>query len=254
MDFPQAFSLDGELAVITGGGTGLGLGIARALVAAGARVVLVGRREDILQNASSKLGSSASYFPHDVTDVGAAPDLISRITQRDGAPTILVNNAGTHLKKPAVDTSEAEFRSVMDTHVTAAFGLSKAIAPGMMERGHGNILFMASMTSLFGMPNVIAYSTAKSAYLGLVRSLAIELAPSGVRVNAIAPGWIETPMLHTALDNDPPRKARILQRTPMARFGQPDDIGWAAVYLCSPAASYVNGVVLPVDGGAAIGF
>lgn len=254
MDSHQAFSLDGELALITGGGTGLGLGIARAFVAAGARVVLAGRREDILQAATAQLGSSSSYFTHDVTDVNAAPDLISRITGREGLPTILVNNAGNHLKKPAVDTTEAEFRAVLDTHVMAAFGLSRAVAPGMVQRGRGSILFMASMTSFFAMPNVIAYSTAKTAVLGLVRSLAIELAQSGVRVNAIAPGWIETPMLHNALDNDPPRKARILQRTPMARFGQPDDVGWAAVYLCSPAASYVNGVVLPIDGGATIGF
>ncbi len=253
-DFQQAFSLAGELALITGGGTGLGFGMAQAFVAAGARVVLVGRRSDVLQEAAAQLGSAATFQVHDVTDTASAPALVSRISEQAGPPTILVNNAGTHLKKPAIDTSEAEFVALMNTHVTAAFALSRAIAPGMIERRHGNLLFMASMTSYMGMPNVIAYSTAKSAYLGLVRSFAIELAASGVRVNAIAPGWIETPMLHKALDNDPPRKARILQRTPMGRFGVPEDIGWAAVYLCSPAAKFVNGVILSVDGGAVIGF
>lgn len=254
LEFPNAFSLAGELAVITGGGTGLGFGIAQAFVASGAKVVLVGRREDVLADAVKQLGGAASYEVHDVTKTSSAPELIARIRKSAGDPTILVNNAGTHLKKPAVDTTEAEFCTLMDTHVTASFALSRAVAPVMIEHGHGNLIFMASMTSYMGMPNVIAYSTAKSAYLGLVRSFAIELAPSGVRANAIAPGWIETPMLHKALDNDLPRKNRILQRTPMSRFGNPEDIGWAAVYLCSPAACFVNGVILPIDGGAVIGF
>jgi gluconate 5-dehydrogenase len=101
---------------------------------------------------------------------------------------------------------------------------------------------------------VVAYSAAKSAYLGLIRSLAVELSPEGIRVNGIAPGWIETEILRRAVLPDPERKAKILGRTPMARFGQPEDIGWAAVYLCSPAARFLTGVVLPVDGGASIGF
>jgi gluconate 5-dehydrogenase len=110
------------------------------------------------------------------------------------------------------------------------------------------------MTSFIGMPQVIAYAAAKSAYLGMVRTLAAEVSRDGVRVNAIAPGWIDTPMLHRALDNDPQRREKILSRTPMASFGTPDDIGWAAVYLCSPAARFITGAVLPVDGGASSGF
>ncbi len=253
-DFPDAFSLAGEVAMITGGGSGLGLGVALAFVAAGARVVIVGRRVDILQAAAEQLGPSASYETHDVTVHEKAPELIARIAQRIGPPTILVNNAGIHLKKPAVETSEAEFRAVMDTHVTAAFVLSRAVAPAMISRRKGSLLFMASMASYFGIPNVAAYSAAKAAYLGLVRSLAVELGPDGVRVNGIAPGWIETPMTTRAMGNDPARKARVLQRTPMGKLGHPSDIGWAAVYLCSNAAGFVNGVVLPVDGGALIGF
>jgi gluconate 5-dehydrogenase len=110
------------------------------------------------------------------------------------------------------------------------------------------------MTSLIGMPRVIAYTTAKTAFAGLVRGLTAELAPCGVRVNAIAPGWIESPMLHEALDQDAERRNKILSRTPMGRFGESEDIGAAAVYLCSPAGRFVTGVVLPVDGGASIGF
>jgi len=168
--------------------------------------------------------------------------------------SILVNNAGVHLKKPLVNTSEAEFQAVLNTHVMGAFRLSRAAAGKMIPQGTGAILFIASMTSLIGMPNVVAYSAAKAAYLGMVRSLACELSPGGVRVNAIAPGWIDTPMLHQALDGDSARKARILERTPMGRFGDPEDVGWAAVYLCSPASRFLTGVVLPVDGGASIGF
>jgi gluconate 5-dehydrogenase len=110
------------------------------------------------------------------------------------------------------------------------------------------------MTSLIGMPMVIAYTAAKSAYVGMTRALAVEVSSQGVRVNAIAPGWIESPMLRKALAGDDQRSVKILSRTPMGRFGDPDDIGWAAVYLCSPAAKFINGVVLPVDGGASIGF
>lgn len=251
----KSFSLAGEAALITGGGTGLGLGMARCMVTAGARVVLVGRREAELQKACAELGRAASYVAHDVTKLAEAESLVARAAQAAGSPiSILANNAGIHLKKPAVDTTPEEFRRVLDTHVFAAQALTKAVLPGMLERKHGNILFTASMASLMGIPLVLAYSAAKSAYVGMTRSLAAEVASQGVRVNAIAPGWIASDMLNQALSGDPARKAKILGRTPMGSFGEPEDIGWAAVYLCSPAAKFVTGHVLPVDGGAAIGF
>jgi gluconate 5-dehydrogenase len=250
----SVFRLDGELALITGGGTGLGLGVARCMAMAGARVVIVGRREAVLQGAARELGPQASYAVHDVTDLERASELARRVEQEVGPVSILVNNAGIHLKKPALETTEAEFLQVFNTHVTGAFALTRAVAPGMIERRHGSILFMASMASLFGIPQVVAYTAAKSAYLGLVNALTSELSPSGVRVNAIAPGWIESEMSRKALEKDPERKNRILARTPMSRLGQPGDIGHAAVYLSSPAASFVTGVVLPVDGGANVGF
>jgi gluconate 5-dehydrogenase len=143
---------------------------------------------------------------------------------------------------------------MLNTHVLAAHNLTRLVLPAMIEARHGSLLFTASMTSLIGMPKVIAYSAAKSAYLGMVRALSAEVAEHGVRVNAIAPGWIESPMLRRALDGDPARSDRILARTPMNRFGEAEDIGWAAVYLCSPAARFVTGTLLPVDGGASQGF
>ena len=135
-----------------------------------------------------------------------------------------------------------------------AFSLTRAVLPQMIQRKHGSILFTASMASLFGIPLVVAYSAAKSAYVGMMRSLATEVSPHGVRVNAIAPGWIESDMMLNALNGDSKRSNKILGRTPMNRFGTPKDIGLAATYLCSPAARFITGVLLPVDGGASIGF
>lgn len=248
------FSMKGEVALITGGATGLGFGMARAFLSSGAEVVLAGRREETLRQAARQLGPGCSYAVHDVTCDAAAESVLAEVWNRTGGITVLVNNAGIHLKKAADETTQEEFSGVLNTHVFGAFSLTRRVIPRMIRRGGGSILFIASMTSLIGMPQTVAYSAAKSAYLGMVRALATEYGPKRIRVNAIAPGWIETPMLHRALDGDPERKNRILARTPANRFGDPEDIGWAAVYLCSPAARFVNGVVLPVDGGASIGF
>jgi gluconate 5-dehydrogenase len=249
------FDLTGETALITGGGTGLGLGIARCMATAGAKVVLVGRRETELKTAASSIGSTASFIAADITQLDRASEIVQRASNAAESPiSILVNNAGIHLKKPATQTSPSEFNAVLQTHVVAAHALTAAALPGMIERRHGSVVFTASMSSLFGIPLIVAYSAAKSAYLGMVRSLATETGPHGVRVNAVAPGWIDSAMLRQALAGDEQRSQKILQRTPMGHFGDQDDIGWAAVYLCSPAAKFVTGVVLPVDGGASVGF
>jgi NAD(P)-dependent dehydrogenase (short-subunit alcohol dehydrogenase family) len=252
--FTDAFSLEGSLALITGGGTGLGAAMAACMVSAGARVVITGRRLDVLQQLSARLGENVFAEQHDVTNAQGAEELMERIASRHGVPAILVNNAGNHVKRALEDHSISDFRSVLQTHVEGAFSMTQAAAPLMRKRGGGSILFTASMSALIGLPNIVAYSAAKAAYLGMVRSLASELGPDNIRVNAIAPGWIETPMLEQALNNDPERRQKILSRTPQRRFGRPEDIGWAAVYLSSPAASFVNGSVIVVDGGASIGF
>lgn len=254
MTAPNVFSLTGQTALITGGGSGIGAAMARCMHQAGAQVILVGRREAQLQEQCQLLGSGSHYIVHDITQLDQAEDLIEKAEQEAGPLTCLVNNAGIHVKKFAVDTSIEEFQAVLNTHILGAHALVKALAPRMMKRGTGSILFTASMASLFGIPQVVAYSAAKSGMIGVVRTLATELSPHGIRVNAIAPGWIETEMSKKAMDGDPARKQKILSRTPMAAFGKPDDIGWAAVYLCSEAASFLTGVTLPVDGGISIGF
>lgn len=251
----QAFSLEGQTALITGGGTGIGLGIARCMILAGARVVLVGRRESELSKACGELGPRAAFVAHDITLLDEAAPLIDRAELAAGAPiSILVNNAGIHLKKFSVDTTPEDFQTVFNTHVFAAHALTRALIPGMLERGSGSILFTSSMAAFMGVPQVLAYAAAKSAYFGMVSTLSAELGAKGVRVNAIAPGWIFSAMTQKALDNDPARKAKIMSRIQMGRMGSPEDIGWAAVYLSSPAAGYVTGVTLPVDGGAVVGF
>ena len=250
----DVFRLDGQLALVTGGGTGLGFGICQALTQAGARVVMTGRRQDVLRDACQQLGNAAGYLQHDVTDLSTIPGLVQRIEEEFGPLDILVNNAGNHLKRPAVETSDADLAGILQTHLLGSFALSRECGRRMTGRGRGSILMIASMSALFGIPQVSAYSAAKSAMAGLTRALAVEFSPHGVRVNAIAPGWIDTMLSRKAFEGDPARKQRILDRTPMGTLGEILDVGYAAVYLSSPAARFVTGIVLPVDGGASIGF
>ena len=250
----DVFRLDGQLALVTGGGTGLGFGICQALTQAGARVVMTGRRQDVLRDACQQLGNTAGYLQHDVTDLSTIPGLVQRIEEELGPLDILVNNAGNHLKRPAVETSDADLAGILQTHLLGSFALSRECGRRMTGRGRGSILMIASMSALFGIPQVSAYSAAKSAMAGLTRALAVEFSPHGVRVNAIAPGWIDTMLSRKAFEGDPARKQRILDRTPMGTLGEILDVGYAAVYLSSPAARFVTGIVLPVDGGASIGF
>jgi gluconate 5-dehydrogenase len=250
----DVFRLDGQLALVTGGGTGLGFGICQALVDAGARVVMTGRRQDVLKDACQQLGNAAGYLQHDVTDLSTIPGLVQRIEGEFGPLDILVNNAGNHLKRPAVETSDADLASILQTHLLGSFALSRECGRRMTARRRGSIIMIVSMSALFGIPQVSAYSAAKSAMAGLTRALAVEFSPHGVRVNAIAPGWIDTMLSRKAFEGDPARRQRILDRTPMGTLGEILDVGYAAVYLSSPAAKFVTGIVLPVDGGASIGF
>src|SRR5690349_17809401 len=225
----SAFDLTGQAALITGGGTGLGLGMARCLAAAGTKVVLVGRRKEELDKACGEIGANACAVQGDVTKLETTPMIVDAAEKLAGPISILINNAGVHLKKFAVDTTDAEFANVMQTHVFGAFALTRETGKRMMQRKAGSVLFTASMASLMGIPQVMAYAAAKSAYVGIVRTLAVEWGPHGVRVNAIAPGWIGSAMLEKAMAGDPARKAKVLGRTPLGCFGEPEDIGWVAV-------------------------
>ncbi len=249
------YALDGEVAIVTGGASGLGLAIVRCLVSAGARVaVTASRTPEAAAEALAEFGDKVRYYQHNVTDTAHAQELVDQVVKDFGKVTILVNNAGNHCKKFVWDMTVEDYQSVLDVHLVGAFSMSKAVIPYFKEQRHGRIIFQASMTSYIGQPQVAGYATAKAGYLGMIHVLTAELAEFGVTVNAIAPGWIDTPMFHKATDNDPPRLAKIMGRIPAKSVGDPMDIGMATAFLCSKAARYISGSCLPVDGGALIGF
>jgi gluconate 5-dehydrogenase len=248
------FDLDGKTVLITGGGSGLGLAIAKAITDAGAKVIIIGRREDALKTTCSELGDNAAYRVFDLSGTDKIPSLVDEIESSLGPVDVLVNNAGINLKKDILDVTDKEFETVVQVNLTAVFALTREVAKKMAPRKKGNIIMISSMAAKYGIPKVVAYTAAKSAIEGMTRSMAVDLSPRGIRVNCIAPGFIKTAMSDTALDNDPERKNKVLSRTPMGYLGQPEDVGFAAVYLASDAAKYVTGAVLPVDGGNSIGF
>lgn len=249
------FDLAGKTAVVTGGSTGLGLAITHCLISAGAKVVVLSfEAPEQAQEALSKFGERAVFYQFNITDTDHTQEMADKIVREQGPVSILVNNAGNHCKKFIWEMSVEDYKSVLDVHLVGAFALTKALVPQMKKLGWGRVLFQASMTSYIGQPQVAGYSTAKAGYLGLIHTLTAELAEYGITVNAIAPGWIDTPMFHKAVDNDPPRLAKILGRIPAKTVGDPMDVGMCAAFLCSDAARYVSGTCIPVDGGALIGF
>lgn len=251
----EYYSLSGQTAVVTGGSTGLGLAITRCLISAGAKVVVLSyETKEQADEALGQFGDKAVFYQFDITDTDHTQEIADRIVKEQGPISILVNNAGNHCKKFIWDMTVEDYERVLKVHLTGAFALTKALVPQMKTLGHGRILFEASMTSYIGQPMVAGYATAKAGYLGLIHTLTAELAEFGITVNAIAPGWIDTPMFHKAVDNDPPRLAKIMGRIPAKSVGDPMDVGMCAAFLCSDAARYISGTCVPVDGGALIGF
>ncbi len=248
------FSLEGKLALVTGGGTGIGLEIARCMLVAGATVVITGRREAVLQEAVADLGTGVHYLTNDICELAALDDLVAHIEATHGPVDVLVNNAGVNMKKPALEVTDEEFSRIIHTNLNAVFALTRVCAARMVARRRGVILMISSMAAYYGIDRVVAYAASKSAVEGMVKVLASEFSQHNVRVNAIAPGFIETEMSRHAMNSDPDRRDRAMRRTPMGKFGQPSDIGHAAVFLASEAARYITGASLPVDGGNSIGF
>lgn len=248
------FSLKGKIALITGGGSGIGNAIAKCMIASGGTVVITGRREVPLQEAVAELGEKAHYVVNDITDLSQLEALVEKIESNIGPIDVLVNNAGINMKKPALEVSDEDFHRIIHTNLSAVFSLTRACAKRMVARQSGSILMISSMAAYYGIDRVVAYGASKSGVEGMVQVLTSEFSKFNVRVNAIAPGFIETAMMKTAMSSDPDRMNKALDRTPMGYFGKPEDIGWAAVYLSSDAAKYVTGVSLPVDGGNSIGF
>ena len=252
--YPNPFSLTHQIALVTGGGTGIGRGITHALLEAGATVVITGRREEVLREAAQELGDHCHYIVNDITDKAEIPTLVQTIEEQYGPVDILVNNAGIHLKKAAQETSDEEFERILQTNLISVFALTRACARGMIGRQRGSIILISSMAAIFGIDRVVAYGTSKTALTGLMNSLVTEYSAHNVRINAIAPGWINSEMFHKAINSDPDRKQQIVNRIAMNGFGEPCDIGHAAVFLSSEAARYITGVLLPVDGGATVNF
>lgn len=254
LTYQTIFSLKDKLVLITGGGSGIGFEIAQCMIQSGANIIITGRREDVLKDAVALLGINAHYFVNDITDLGSLESLVSGIEIAYGPIDILVNNAGINMKKHALEVSDEDFNRIIQTNLNSVFALTRTCATRMIARKSGSIIMISSMAAYYGIDRVVAYSASKSGLEGMVKVLASEFSPHNVRVNAIAPGFIETNMMKTAMGSDPDRINRALNRTPMGKFGKPSDIGWAAVFLASDAAKYITGVSLPVDGGNSIGF
>ena len=243
------FSLSGKTAVVTGANTGIGQAIAVALSRAGARVVCAGRspvdgtREMIGHDHAGVLSITA-----DLSTPGDHARIVEETLSWAGAVDILVNNAGIIRRNDAIDFTEEDWDAVVDTNLKSAFFLSQAVAREMIPRGSGKIINIASLLSFQGGIRVASYTASKSGLAGLTKLLANEWAGKGINVNAIAPGYVATNNTE-ALRNDPERYKAILDRIPAGRWAQPSDIAGAAVFLASPAADYVHGITLPVDGG-----
>jgi gluconate 5-dehydrogenase len=226
--------------------------MAQALAAAGATVVLNGRDAATLQprcDALRNWGLSADIAPFDVSHPEGAPRAVSAIVERHGRLDILLSNAGSTVRKPLLDQSESDWDGVLGADLTAGWRLAQAAARWMVPAGYGRMIFVSSIMGTVARPGVTGYVTAKTGLHGLVRALAVELAPSGITVNALAPGYFPTEGNSELRRTDPSFEERIARRTPAGRWGDPPELGAAAVYLASPGAAYTTGSVLTVDGG-----
>lgn len=243
------FDLNGRTALVTGANTGLGQAIAEALAGAGADIVAVGRSTPTDTEAAVRMtGRGFLFLEADLSSQAGFPEIAERCQKEVGGPDILVNNAGTIRRADAVDFSEADWDEVMNVNLKSAFFLTQAIGRGMIQRGRGKVINIASMLSFQGGIRVASYTASKSGIAGLTKLLCNEWAAKGVNVNAIAPGYFATNNTE-ALRADETRNRDILGRIPAGRWGTPGDLGGAAVFLAAPASDYVHGAVIPVDGG-----
>ncbi|GAB3710300.1 SDR family oxidoreductase [Mariniluteicoccus flavus] len=247
MEHADLFSLEGKTAAVTGASRGIGEAIAIALASAGADVVGVsstGPAGGRAEREITALGRSFTPLACDLSDRAATRELAESLTGAD----ILVNNAGTIRRTPAADHSDADWDHVLETNLSSAFVLAREVGRSMLQRGSGKVIFTASLLSFQGGVTVPGYTAAKHGIAGITKALANEWAGRGVNVNAIAPGYIATDNTE-ALREDETRSRQILERIPAGRWGSAEDIAGAAVFLASPAAAYVHGQVLAVDGG-----
>ena len=246
----NAFDLSGKVAVVTGGNGGIGLGIARGLSAAGARVLLVGRNQEKGAAAVAEFGPGrAAFHAADVTRKSECEALVAAAVEKFGRLDILVNNAGVSLRKAPETYTEDEWRTILETNLSSVFFASQAAHPGMKRGGGGKIINIGSVMSVLAAPYSAPYAASKGGVLQLTKALATAWAADNIQVNAILPGWIDTDMTQTARKVVTGLHEHVLARTPASRWGEPGDLAGAAVFLASPASDFVTGAGLPVDGG-----
>ena len=243
------FSLNGKNALVTGASKGIGAGIALALAKAGANIILVGRSQESLSNTRTIIesnGGNTQVLIADLESRSQISEAFQNIEQLN--VEIVINNAGSISRSPAIETTLVDWDRIINTNLNSVFQISQICAKSMLSKGNGRIINIASLLSFQGGINVPAYAASKHAVAGITKALANEWGAKGITVNAIAPGYISTDNTR-ALRNDPDRNSSILARIPLGRWGTPEDIAAVAVFLASPAAGYINGEIIVVDGG-----
>jgi 2-deoxy-D-gluconate 3-dehydrogenase len=246
------FDLTGRVALVTGGNAGIGLGIAKGLAAAGAAVAIAGRRAEKNLEALKTIESfkvRTAAFEADVSSERSCHSLVERVAERFGRLDILVNNAGIAIRKQPETYTLAEWNQVIETNLTGAFLCAQAAYLHMKRGGSGKIVNIGSMLSIFGASFTAPYAASKGGIVQLTKALACAWAKDNIQVNAILPGWIDTPLTQTARQEVPGLNERVLARTPAGRWGEPQDIAGVAVFLASSASDFVTGAAIPVDGG-----
>lgn len=243
------FDLKDKVALVTGGNGGIGLGIAKGLAQAGARVAIAGRNDAKNQAALKELGGGAIALKVDVNDEAAVRRMVGETVKAFGGLDILVANAGINIRKLPQDYAAAEWHQIVDTNLTSVFQCCQAAYPEMKKRGGGKIVTIGSMTSIFGFDVGPVYAATKGAVVQLTKSLAAAWAKDNIQVNSILPGFIDTDLTRNLRRNFPEAHDRVVNRTPARRWGDPVDLAGTAVFFCSRASDFVTGTALPVDGG-----
>jgi NAD(P)-dependent dehydrogenase (short-subunit alcohol dehydrogenase family) len=249
--FRDLFDLTNRVAVVTGASKGLGKAIAIALAGAGADVALYARDWDDLLTVKASiesLGRRAEIFCVDILDKQVVHDNVKSTLRVFGKIDILVNNAGVNVRKPVLELSSEEWDLVMDTNLKGYFLMAQAVVPDMLSRSYGKVINMASILGAVGLPSQLAYASSKGGVVQMTKVMALEWAKQGVHVNAIGPTYFETPLV-AQLRNDPERYGFIVERTPMGRWGQPDELAGIAIFLASRASDFITGQTIFIDGG-----